>query len=619
MTAGPGTAAPAPSNRDIVAFLQRHAALMELAGHNPFRVRAFANAARMLEELEVDIAQMSAAGTLTDLDGIGRGVAEFIAEFVQSGTAAPYRSLTAKIPETLLDLLRLPGLGTKKVRAIYDALGVATLPALEAACRDGRLGEVPGFGRRTQERILSGIAGLVRYQGQYRLDRALEEAEALVGELEQHPGAIRVSLAGSLRRRKEVVKDIDIVLSTAAPGVLSAAFASLPQVAEVLSRGERKTSVRLASGIQVDLRLVADEHFASMLHHCTGSQEHNVLMRSRALARDLHLNEYGLFRGQEVDGEALPCRDEADLFAALGLACVPPELREGLGEIDAAESGQLPDLLTRADLRGVLHVHTRYSDGVDTLEEMVTAVRRRGFDYVAICDHSKSAGYVYGLKEADIADQHAEIDELQSRCGGFRILKGIESDILKDGSLDYPDEVLARFDVVVVAIHNAMNMDEAALTKRVVKALQHPAASILAHPTGRLLLEREGYPIDVDAVLAAAADNNVAVELNTHPARFDLDWRALRRARELGVKVAVDTDAHRLTDLDSLDLGVGIARKAWLTAADVINTKSADDLLNHLKRRRQESSAPDRSQDPPSPSGASPPASGRQRTPSPLR
>jgi DNA polymerase (family 10) len=567
------------ANADIVTFLKRHASLMELAGKNGFRVRAFENAARMLEELEVDIADMSATGTLTEIDGIGKGLAEFIGEFIDSGTTTAYGELTQTVPETLLDILRIPGLGTKKVKAIHKALDITSVQELEAACREGRLDGLAGFGEKTQKNILKGIAGLSRYQGQYRLDRALADAGCLVEQLEAHPATIRVNIAGSLRRHKEVVKDVDIVLSTDSPAEVAGAFASFPEVVEVLSHGERKTAVRLRSGIQIDLRLVAEEHYASMLHHFTGSKDHNVAMRSRALSRDLHLNEYGLFHGKKGDGERIGTTDENELFGALDLHYVPPELREGLGEVEAAEEGDLPLLLQAADVRGILHVHTRASDGADTLEEMVEAVRQRGYEYVCICDHSKSAGYVFGLKVSDIEQQHAEIDTLQAALPDVRILKGIESDILGNGDLDYDDDILARFDLVVVAIHNAMAMDEAALTKRVIKALEHPAANVLAHPTGRLLLEREGYRINLEEVITAAAANNVALELNTHPTRFDLDWRWLRRARDAGCRIAVNTDAHKIPDLDNLELGTGIARKGWLTPEDVINTMTTDELL----------------------------------------
>ncbi len=341
--------------------------------------------------------------------------------------------------------------------------------------------------------------------------------------------------------------------------------------------------MRLQSGIQVDLRLVADEQYASMLHHFTGSKDHNVGMRSRALARDLHLNEYGLFHGKKGDGDRIDTGDEAELFRALDLSYVPPELREGLGEVEAADEGELPVLLQAQDLRGILHVHTDASDGDDTLEGMIDAVRERGYEYVCICDHSKSAGYVFGLKVADIERQHAQIDRLQAEHQDFRILKGIESDILRNGSLDYEDEILAGFDLVVVAIHNNLAMDEAALTQRIIRALEHPATNVFAHPTGRLLLEREGAKINLEEILAAAAANDVALELNTHPARFDLDWRWLRRARQVGCRVAVNPDAHRISDLDNLEIGTGIARKGWLAKADVINTMTAEQLLAWAK------------------------------------
>lgn len=572
--------ADAPENAEIIAFLKRHAALMELAGKTGFRVRAYDNGARVLEELEVDIVEMSAAGTLTEIDGIGNGLAEFIGEYIRTGSTPAYNKLIETIPESLVGLLRIPGLGTKKVKAIYDALGIASIEELEQACTSGQLDGLPGFGAKTQENILKGIAGLQRFSGQYRLDQAMDDAGGLVAALEALPQTIRVSVAGSLRRHKELVKDVDIVLSTESPADVAAAFVAMPGIDDVLAQGDRKTTVRLKSGIQCDLRLVADEHFASMLHHFTGSKDHNVGMRSRALARDLHLNEYGLFHGKKGDGEQIPTRDETELFAALELPFVEPEMREGLGEIDAAESDSLPELVTLQDIRGILHVHTEDSDGDDSLEEMVNAVRERGFGHVAICDHSKSAGYVFGMKEADIVEQHDRIDALQQTCGDeFRILKGIESDILKDGSLDYPDKIMATFDLVVIAIHNAMAMDEATLTQRIVTAIEHPASNILAHPTGRILLEREPQPIDLETVIAAAAANDVALELNTHPQRLDLDWRWLKRARDAGCKIAINTDAHRLSHLDNLPLGCGIARKGWLTAGDVINTWDADKLL----------------------------------------
>jgi DNA polymerase (family 10) len=557
-----------PTSAQIVKYLQRHASLMELSGANSFRVRAFVNAARMLEELEVDIPQMAAAQSLTEIDGVGKGVAEFIAEYLEHGSTQAYLTLTESIPEQLLDLLRIAGLGTKKVKAIYDKLGIASIEDLAAACQDGRLDELAGFGTKTQQNILKGIERLDRFAGQFRYDVAVAAATPLVEALQQHPATLRVSIAGSLRRSKEIVKDVDIVLSCTDPAAVSAAFIEFGDVVDVIGQGDRKTSVRLASGLQVDLRLVDDEHFATILHHFTGSKDHNVQMRSRALTRGFSLNEYGLFPTDSE--EAIVCETEEGLFEALDLAYVDPELREGLGEIEAAENRSLPQLLRTQDVRGLLHLHTTDSDGTDSLADMVEAARERGYSFLGVSDHSQSAGYVYGMKEADIQRQHAEIDSLSD--DSLHLFKGIESDILAEGHLDYEDEILATFDFVIAAIHAPMNMDEATMTKRIITAMEHPATTMLAHPTGRRLLERSGYPVDVDAVLEAAAQLGVVIELNAQPQRLDLDWRSLRKAGELGVYVAIGSNAHKIADLDHLPTAIGIARKAWLEASQVLNT-----------------------------------------------
>ena len=566
------------SNREVIRFLFDHSALLELDGANDFKVRAFANAARMIEELEVDVAEMAAEGTLTSIEGVGKGVAELITEFLGTGKAAAHEELTGKVPTGLLDVLRIPGLGTKKVKAIYDALRVESVSQLEAACRAGKLAGLAGFGPKTEKNILKAVAGSRKFRGRFRLHDALAAAEPVLEALRAHPNSIRVSIAGSLRRRKETVKDIDIVLSSEAQAAVSDSFVQHPSVIEVLAQGDTKTSVRLDRGIQADLRIVDDDHFSSILHHFTGSADHNVQMRSRALSRGMHLNEYGLFQGENP----VPCANESELFAAVGLDYIPPELREGLGEVVAAESGELPDLISSDDIRGMLHIHSDYSDGSHTLGEMAEAVRLRGYEYAGICDHSKSAGYVFGLKDEDVRQQWAEIDALNDEYDDFHIFKGIESDILKDGTLDYDDDLLAGFDFVVIAVHAPLNMDEDEMTRRVIKAIEHPSTTVLAHPTGRIILERDGFPINVEAILAAAAANNVAVELNAHPYRLDLDWRHLRKARELGVKIAINTDAHSVGDLDYVEFGIGTARKGWLQADDVINTLACEDLAAYF-------------------------------------
>ena len=562
------------ANADIVDFLNRHGALMEIDGANPFRVRAITNAARLIEELGVDAAAMAADGTLTEIEGIGRGVEELVTEFLQTGSAQAHETLKGRVPEGLLDILRIPGLGVRKVRALYDGAGIESVEDLERACRDGRLDRLGGFGAKTRDNILAAVARLREFGQCWLLRDASAQAGELCESLRALP-ATRAAIAGSLRRSRETVRDIDIVAGSDDPAAVSAAFAGHRAVREVIARGDTGTSVRLHSGIQADLRIVSDDRFPALLHHFTGSRDHNVAMRSRALGRGMRLNEYGLF---DRSGDAVPCAAEADLFAALGLDFIPPELREGLGEVEAAAQGTLPDLIRPADIRGILHVHTSYSDGRDTVAGMAAAVRGRGYSCLGICDHSQSAGYVFGLKPEEVAEQHREIDAVNRAWEDFRVFKGIECDIRRDGSLDYDDGLLAQFDFVVAAVHNGMNLDEPTQTARVIRALEHPNTRILAHPEGRILNQRQGWEIDMEAVIEAAAGNGVALELNAQPDRLDLDWRWVRKARERGVRIAINTDAHRIAHLDYIGLGVSMGRKGWLEAADVINTLEADEM-----------------------------------------
>ena len=572
-----------PANAEIVDFLNRHGALMELNGDNPFRVRAMVNAARMIEELGVDAAAMAAGGTLREVEGIGKGVEELVTEFVHTGSSRAHEALKRKIPEGLLDILRIPGLGTRKVKALHDGAGIESVEELETACRDGRLDRLNGFGAKTRENILAAIGRLREFGQSWLLHEAAVQAGELCEALRTLPETTRAGIAGSLRRSKETVKDIDLVAASDDPAAVSAAFARHPMVREVTAWGDTKTSVRLHSGIQADLRIVSHDRFPALLHHFTGSRDHNVAMRSRALARGMRLNEYGLFSGS---GEEVPCREEAELFAALGLDYIPPELREGLGEIEAAAEGTLPELIRPGEIRGMLHVHTSYSDGRETVAEMAAGARGRGYSYLGICDHSQSAGYVFGLKPEEVAAQHLEIDEVNETLEDFRVFKGIESDIRGDGSLDYDDELLAAFDFVVAAVHNGMSMDEATQTERVIRAIEHPATRILAHPEGRILNQRQGWEIDMEAVIEAAAENDVALELNAQPNRLDLDWRWVRKAREKGVRIAINTDAHRIAHLDYIALGVSLGRKGWLEAGDVINSLEADAIADLWSRSR---------------------------------
>ncbi len=555
-------------------FVEEYGVLLELSGANAFRVRAYTNAVRALETLAAPLDEMLAAGTLTEVKGIGKSVAELVAEFAETGTARAYEELRAAVPAGLLEMLRVPGLGPRKIIAIREALGVADLDALAEAARAGQLADLKGFGKKTQENILKGIDYIRAHQGRFRADIARASADQLLETLAQLPQTERVEVAGSLRRAKETVKDIDFVVSGTDAEAIAAAFVGHPEVKEILAQGETKSSVRLKNGLQADLRVVTAAQFPYVLHHFTGSKEHNVALRARAQARGLKINEYGLYRGEAL----VECGDEAAFFAAMDLAHIPPELREGMGEIAAAEAGALPELVTAADIRGMLHVHSTYSDGADSLAAMAAAVRARGYEYLGMADHSQSAAYAGGLKPDAVKRQWEEIDRLNEEMAPFRIFKGIESDILTDGALDYDDDILAQFDYTVVSVHSQFNLDRDKMTDRIVRAIEHPAATIVGHLTGRLLLDREGYEVDIDRIVAAAAEHGVAIEINAHPARLDIDWRHVKKARDQGVSIAINTDAHSIGGLDHLPYGIGIGRKGWLRAEDVPNALDADTI-----------------------------------------
>ena len=555
-------------------FVEEYGVLLELSGANAFRVRAYTNAVRALETLAAPLDEILAAGTLTEVKGIGKSVAELVAEFAETGTARAYEELRAEVPAGLLEMLRVPGLGPRKIIAIREALDVADLDDLAEAARAGQLADLKGFGKKTQENILKGIDYIRAHQGRFRADIARASADELLETLAQLPQTERVEVAGSLRRAKETVKDIDFVVSGTEAEAIAAAFVGHPEVEEILARGETKSSVRLNNGLQADLRVVAAAQFPYVLHHFTGSKEHNVALRARAQARGLKINEYGLYRRDAL----VECGDEAAFFAAMDLAHIPPELREGMGEIAAAEAGALPGLVTAADIRGMLHVHSTYSDGADSLAAMAAAVRARGYEYLGMADHSQSAAYAGGLKPDAVKRQWEEIDRLNEEMAPFRIFKGIESDILTDGALDYDDDILAQFDYTVVSVHSQFNLDRDKMTDRIVRAIEHPAATIVGHLTGRLLLEREGYEVDIDRIVAAAAEHRVAIEINAHPARLDIDWRHVKKARDQGVNIAINTDAHSIGGLDHLPYGIGIGRKGWLRAEDVPNALDADTI-----------------------------------------
>ena len=569
--------------KDVIRILEEIGVLLELKGESPFKSIAYANAARRLETLEEDVEELARRGELRSIKGIGDALSNKITELVATGRLEYYEKLKASIPQGHLEMLRIPGLGPKKIRSLYEKLGISTLGELEYACLENRLVELPGFGARTQQKILTGIERLKRYKERHLCSEALEAAEPLLAKLRGHPGVLSASLAGSLRRGNETVKDIDLVAAADDPEALSEWFASLPDAESVIARGGTKVSVFLKAGIHADLRIVSPREYPFALHHFTGSREHNVAMRGRAKQMGIKMNEYGLFRGETL----LPCRSEEEVFAALELAWVPPELRENTGEIEAAETGEMPSLVQMKDIRGIFHIHTTASDGSSALEALVEAAKRMGLEYIGIADHSESAFYAGGLTPEDVRKQHRAIDALNRKDPAFRIFKGIEADILPDGRLDYDDATLESFDFVIAAVHSNFGMGEAEMTRRLLRALANRHTTILAHPTGRLLLAREPYALDLERVIDAAAEYGKVLELNANPHRLDLDWRRCKYAKRQGVRIAVNPDAHHADGLADMRYGLNIARKGWLEAADIINCMGMREMETFLARSKQ--------------------------------
>lgn len=570
------------SNRDIADFIGAYATYMELKGENSFRIRAYSNAARTLEFMEDPVTDLLAAGSLKDVKGIGGSMAALIAEFVDTGTAQAFEEMKASVPPGLMEMLRVQGVGPKKVRQVHEELGLESLEGLEAAAADGSLTQLKGFGAKTVDKILQSIAFLRQNRGLFRLHTADHAARTLCDALTAVPQVGRVEIAGHLRRNCELVPRIDLAAHTQDASAVGAAFSGLEPVAETISAQEGRVAVRLRNGLEAILHLSSADGFGILLHQLSGADDYLETVGAHAATRGLQLDDRGLSRADKP----LEIKDEDAFFAALDLPPIAPELREDGEALQAAAAGSLPPLVESGDMRGMLHVHSTYSDGRDSLAEMAEAVRQRGHTHLGICDHSKTAAYAGGLKEDEILAQHAEIDRLNQGWDDFCIFKGIESDILPDGSLDYDEAVLETFDFTVVSVHSIFNMPQEQMTARIVRAIEHPASTIVGHLTGRLLLEREGYPVDIDAILEAAARCGVAIEINANPFRLDLDWRHVKKARDMGVKLAINTDAHRIEHLDYLGYGVGIGRKGWLRREDVLNTLDATEFAAYCAARR---------------------------------
>ena len=587
---------------DVAEVLSEIGTLLELRGENVFKVRAYQSGARALEVLNEDLGTVIAEGRLKGIRGIGSALAKKIEILFETGELTLHQELVAAVPHGLLEMLEIPGLGAKKIRVLTKELCIESIEGLAAACREGKVASLAGFGKRSQERVLSGIQNRETYGQRHLWWDAFALAQPILVGLRGLSAVVRAEHAGSLRRGLETVGDLDFIASSDQPNTVMDWFVSQDGVGEITAKGETKSSVRFMSGIQADLRVFRDAQFCFALHHFTGSKDHNVLMRQRALARGFSLGEWGL---TPVDGQAdlgpkegaaaatgrygrhdsSSISSEADLFDFLGLRFIPPELREGFDELVESERGPLPRLVQVGDLKGVFHNHTVASDGRNSLQEMAASAADLGWEYLGIADHSKASFQANGLDEERLAEQIAEIHALNS--GGTlptRLLAGVECDILPDGRLDLDDGILRQLDYVVVSVHSSFSQSEEAMTARIIRALEHPCCTILGHLTGRILLRREGYRVDAQKVIDAAKANGRVIELNADPHRLDMDWRLWKKAAQNGVLCAINPDAHRSESLNFVEAGVRIARKGWLTPENVLNTRSLHEIVAFLGR-----------------------------------
>jgi len=570
------------NKKEVAEILEQIGTLLELKNENPFKIRAYYNAARAIDAFSGDLETLVKENKLRELKGVGSGLSEKITELVTMGRLKYYEALKKSLPSSLLDMLNIPGVGPKKAKKLYDELGIQSIGELEYACKENRLLDLEGFGEKSQQKILEGIRFIRSHEEHHLYPEALEAAEKILEALKKAKSAKQMSIGGSLRRKKEIIRDIDFVVAAKDPDAVMERFTSLPDIKTVQQKGETKASLLFKSGIQADLRVVSDKEFPYALHHFTGSKEHNIAMRARAQRMGYKMNEYGLFKGSRL----IPCKDEEDIFKKLGLVYIPPEMREDTGEIEAAEKGKLPNLVQAKDIRGIFHVHSIYSDGAATLEENVKEAIQLGYEYLGISDHSQSARYAHGVEEERLKKQQKEIDALNGKYKGkLVILKGSEVDILPDGSLDYSEKILKTFDFVIASVHTRFTMNEEEMTRRVIRAIQNPYTTMLGHPTGRLLLSREPYAIDLKQVIDTAKKFNKIIELNANPHRFDLDWRVCKLAKEKGVLLSINPDAHHSGSLSDTDFGVGIAQKGWLSPQDIFNTLSLPKILTRLKNK----------------------------------
>ena len=573
------------TREDLAEALDQIALLLELKGENPFKIRAYRNGSDIVRELEDNIVQLAKDNELKGIKGIGEALQDKLHILASTGSLPFLDDLRAEFPEGLFDLFELQGLGPKKIKALYEELKITSIPELQAACDEDKVAGLKGFGKKTQEKILASISVKETYADRYLLGAVIPVAEEILELLHMHPEISRVAIAGSYRRAKETVHDLDFLVETKEGKLVCEDFTTIPNVEEVIACGDTKASVRLASGLQCDLRAVSRKQFPFALMYFTGSKEHNVAIRSLALQQGLSLNEYGFSQAKDDKPPEIPSDlyEERDIYAHLGLAYVDPELRENRGEVEAAEAGPLDKLIELENLRGTFHNHTTESDGKHTLEEMAEEAQKLGLAYLGIADHSKLLAFANGLDEERLARQGEAIRSLNSSNDHFRLFHGSEVDILKDGSLDFGDQTLATLDYVVASVHTSLQLDEQTMTQRICKAMENEHVTMLGHMTGRLLLQRAPYAIDHHKIIDCAAETRTIIELNCTPSRLDMDWRWWRKARDKGVLCAINPDAHSAEGLHRLGLGVRCARKGWLRKQDVFNTRKLEEVLKFFE------------------------------------
>ncbi len=567
-------------NQQVAQKFYKTADLLEILGENPFRVRAYRNAARTIESLGRDLSEMVAQGEdLTKLPGIGKDLAEKIKEIIATGSFSKLRELEEKVPPGLVELLKVEGLGPKRIKTLYDTLGITSLEELREAAAKGEISKLPGFGKKLEQTILKGVVLAKKEGRRFRWAYAEAFAIELVRFLKKARGLKEIEVAGSYRRKKDTVGDLDILVTAREPAQIIDHFVTFPDIKTVISKGQTRSTVILSSDIQVDLRAVEEESYGSALHYFTGSKAHNIAIRSIALKAGLKINEYGVFKGEK----RIAGRSEDEIFSAVGLPFIEPELRENRGEIEAAMEGRLPRLITLEDIKGDLHCHTKWSDGKHTVSEMAEAARSLGYSYIAITDHSRRLAMIKGLDEERLIEQAREIEEVRARFPDIHILHGIEVDILEDGSLDLSDEALSRLDIVVAAIHSKFKLSKEKQTERLLRAIDNPRVNIIAHPTGRLIGERDGYDLDMERVMEHAKARGCILELNAQPSRLDLNDVHLKLAKEMGIKVSIATDSHNTDNLLFMRFGINQARRGWLERQDVVNCLPVEGLKKLLK------------------------------------